>query len=449
MVGEDTLEKALEAEELIIYGAHLVALECARWLIKNGKRNKLRGFAVTDIVGNPRNLAGFPVKKIEEYQSRSQSLTVIIATPEKYHDEIECYLKGKGFYPVFKAGLECMSRIKGRYLVGRQRSYPYLPFILEENDYDPSWLDMVEKNSVFSEADARAGKNLHCKFPALFYLEEETVFEKAAYISLSADYEKICGCYRDLHAQPVFDIQKVDIEELCRILNIYMVCSKGDSIKTAPGQNKPWIYPIQAGSALADQVYEKLSDDTGDSISDKNRLFAEMTGAYWVWKNRTCSKYKGICHYRRHFIISEEEILSLDRNGTDVILTTPRYVPGGIRSMFLAETPVNEQVYETLLDSISELSPEDREAFECYMDRCFYYPNNMVAARNEIYDSYCSWVFPILFRMEEIDAETGYKNLEDRHIAYAAELLTSYYFVKNKDKYCITVTDYQFLSLKE
>lgn len=63
MVGEDTLEKALEAEELIIYGAHLVALECARWIIQNGERKKLVGFAVTDMTGNPDELAGFPVKK--------------------------------------------------------------------------------------------------------------------------------------------------------------------------------------------------------------------------------------------------------------------------------------------------------------------------------------------------------------------------------------------------
>lgn len=93
-----------------------------------------------------------------------------------------------------------------------------------------------------------------------------------------------------------------------------------------------------------------------------------------------------------------------------------------------------------------ECSLEDEDGFRNYMKTCFYYPNNMVIARNEIYNDYCEWIFRILFRMLEIDIETDYGHINDRHIAYAAELLTSWYFVKHKEKYCITVTDYEFYS---
>ena len=43
------------------------------------------------------------------------------------------------------------------------------------------------------------------------------------------------------------------------------------------------------------------------------------------------------------------------------------------------------------------------------------------------------------------DIETGYGHERDRHIAYAAELLTSYFFLKKKRGLKLAVTDYRFL----
>ena len=191
-------------------------------------------------------------------------------------------------------------------------------------------------------------------------------------------------------------------------------------------------------------MFQCFYEDMGETITDQNRIFAEMTGAYWIWKNRNHAAYKGLCHYRRHFIISEEEIRALEQSRIDAILTTPRYVPYGVGNMFLAETPVKKGVYESMLQAVRECAPEDALRFQIYLDSCFYYPNNMVIARNDIYNAYCEWVFKILFRMSEIETQKGNVQTEDRRIAYAAELLTSFYFAKNKDIYRIAVTDYQF-----
>lgn len=431
---------------ILLYGAHLVALECARWLIQNGKGRQIIGVAVTDMNGNPQELSGYYVRNFEDYATECQTITIIIATPEKYHKVIEQHARDRGFCHFLKVSLEDVSRLKGRRILMQQKKYPQLSFRLEEDRYDISWLNMLEQKPDAVSNNSGIGFRFHVKFPTLFYLDAEKVFTEAMALDFPKDYEKICGRYQNLHTLQVSGIPNKSVEELKETILIYMAFSEWDNSGNKVRQYAPWIQPIQVGCKVSGHRCGNIFDDTGDNISDYNHIFAEMTGAFWIWKNVENTKYKGLCHYRRHFIITDEEITALEHNGIDVILTTPRYVPGGIKDMFLEETPVKYEVYNRMLSALSEVSPEDRHSFEKYMSSCFYYPNNMVIARNEIYNDYCAWIFPILFRMRDIDLVTAYGYMRDRHIAYAAELLTSYYFVKNKEILQIAVTDYQFYS---
>lgn len=70
-------------------------------LIQDGMKDKLVGFAVTEMDVNPDELLVLPVKKIDEYANYNYDLTVIIVTPEKYHSVIEKYVKEKGFHIFF------------------------------------------------------------------------------------------------------------------------------------------------------------------------------------------------------------------------------------------------------------------------------------------------------------------------------------------------------------
>lgn len=250
---DSLLQTILKANAIVIYGAHLVALECARWIILNGKQNKIVGFAVTDINGNPERLEGFWVKKIEEYVEQRHDLTVIIATPEKYHDTIELYARKKGFLSFFKIGIEEMSKLKGQRLLLEQRNHPKLSFILEEDGNDPNWLNMVKKETVFTNNNDETEKKRHYKFPTLFYLSEERIFSEGINFDFQEDYEKVCGYYQNLHALPIKHIYQENADEIRNVINIYMIFSIWDKARINAGQYAPWIYPIQVGSKVSDR----------------------------------------------------------------------------------------------------------------------------------------------------------------------------------------------------
>ena len=79
------------------------------------------------------------------------------------------------------------------------------------------------------------------------------------------------------------------------------------NIKIAIAYHKPAtilkgknIFPLHVGKAISDVDLGIQGDNTGDNISEKNPLYCELTGIYWLWKNTTAD-YKGLMHYRRIF----------------------------------------------------------------------------------------------------------------------------------------------------
>ncbi len=411
---------------ILIYGAHLVALECYRELCRRVGTDKVVGFAVSDMKDNPSELAGLPVKSISEYTEYAGKCKVVIAMPQKYHEAVEEGARELGFDDFRRISLEEMSEIKGERLVSE--CAPKLPFKLSKSSNDPSWLDAY--------ADGAAG-NIRCKYPTLFYLDDETSVLKSSEL-YDAFQKELGGIQEITDSAETHDV-------VSDTMKIYMVFGENEIDFVEKTIFEPWVCPLQINSHNASRkIGDRHDDEVEDSLSDRNNYLAEMTGAYWVWKKGDGRKYKGLCHYRRHFVLKPGRIATACDTDTDVIFSTPRFVPGGIRGMFTAETPVKEAVVENMLKALEKCAPNDRREFEEYLDNRLYFPNNMVIAKSELYDEYCEWIFPILLRMHETDIETGYGHENDRHIAYAAELLTSYYFIKRKNEMKIKYTDYKF-----
>lgn len=420
---------AVQNQKVIIYGAHLIAVELYRFLYSHLEDWEFLGFAVTSLADNPNTIETYSVQEFKEYQAE-KNILILIAMPQKYHHTVSDFVKSRGFQKVLCISQSDMEDLKSVYLLKKNPLFSAKGYFLSEDEYDKSWLNIKKKENT----------ELYFKFPTLYYRNLDDMIQKLECRNLPELYKQCFGIYRRLDSLCAKRGQTS--KPMPELLNIYMVFSQWDNgkrnVKKLPG----WVVPIQAGSSLTEEKSDAILDETGESISDKNRSLAELTAAYWIWKNDTHSVYKGLCHYRRHFVISEEEIQALEQNEVEVILPIPRYAPGGVGKMFLAETPVKKVVYENMIRAVKELYPNEENMLKEYLNQDFYVPNNMVIAKNEIYNRYCEWLFPVLFRMLELDREINYGHETDRHAAYAAELLTSFYFSKQKEKLKLYVTDF-------
>lgn len=208
-----------------------------------------------------------------------------------------------------------------------------------------------------------------------------------------------------------------------------------------------WMIPIQAGAALCEECVAEISDYEGENISYKNVNYSELTVLYWIWKNKLENtdddwKYYGLAHYRRMLDVSEEDISRLLNNDVDVVLPYPMPYEPNIHAHH--ERYLKEEDWNALLQAIDELQPEYAKLFPKILTQEYMFNYNIVLAKKEVLREYCSWLFPILERTEELSVPKGCDRA-DRYIGYMGETLTTLYFMVNKEKLRIVYTGCRFL----
>lgn len=203
--------------------------------------------------------------------------------------------------------------------------------------------------------------------------------------------------------------------------------------------------PIHVGKVLhpdLDLGYQ--SDDEGENISEKNPYYCEMTAMYWAWKNLRCD-YIGLSHYRRHFslhpvrnggwnnVLSSDEAENLCKE-YDIILPKRRNLYIETVYSHYDHTFYGEQ-FDKTREIISKRCPEYIEAFDRKMKSRHEHLFNMFIMRKQLFDSYCSWVFPIL---EELEQYYDLKNMDAfqaRLIGRVGERLLDIWIDHNNLKY--------------
>ena len=173
-------------------------------------------------------------------------------------------------------------------------------------------------------------------------------------------------------------------------------------------------------------------DDTGKNITEKNPGFCELTGLYWAWQNLD-SDYIGLAHYRRHFrgghkgkdkfsqIITREELEPLLQK-TDIVLPKKRrYYIETIKNHYCHT--MHEETLEETIKIIKEKYPEYRDSLQKVMKHRYMHAFNMFIMKKEYLDEYCSWLFDILFELENRMKDRTYDTFHSRFYGRVSELL--------------------------
>lgn len=184
-----------------------------------------------------------------------------------------------------------------------------------------------------------------------------------------------------------------------------------------------------------------IGDNTGDSISLKNANYCELTGLYWAWKNLEC-EYIGLCHYRRYFAKKKAKGAKKDRIMTrmdyeayldkyDVLVPVKRnYYIETVRSQY--EHAHNKRDLDEVQRIVHEKYPEYDDSFQAVMNRRRLHILNMFVMKKELFDSYCQWLFDILFTLEARIDISDYSPYEARVFGFLSERLFNVWLEHNQ-----------------
>lgn len=223
---------------------------------------------------------------------------------------------------------------------------------------------------------------------------------------------------------------------------VYMSKFHKDRPLTTPGAIPEWVRPIQAGAALTDVRVAELTDDIGENISARNGNYSELTATYWIGKHGEAD-YLGLYHYRRILEMEEEDLARIAAGGIDVVLPYPSIHYPGIQAHH--RRCVEEGDWEAMLRALEELSPSYARALPELFSGAYFYNFNILVAKKEIFRRYCEWMFPILFRTEELSVPRG-STRADRYTGYLGENLTTLFFLYHQRDFKIAHTGCRMLT---
>lgn len=205
-----------------------------------------------------------------------------------------------------------------------------------------------------------------------------------------------------------------------------------------PVQMDGFVYLYVGACRLHDRRPAYYFDDCGDSISEKNSHYCELTGLYWMWKN-SAEEYVGLAHYRRFFthhslsssakyFYTEKEMQVLLAE-YDILVAEKLYVAAPTVYDNYARYHYAGDI-DRLKAVVAEITPDYIPAFETVFARNYYSPCNMFYARKERIDEYCQWLFPILAVCEDRMDISGYNAEQARIYGFLAERLLNVWIVK-------------------
>ena len=210
-----------------------------------------------------------------------------------------------------------------------------------------------------------------------------------------------------------------------------------------------YIVPLGLGEKNFPNYW--LKDNVGNNISSLNKYFAELTGLYWIWKNKISefgeNDWIGTCHYRKLWLNDLYEnkqkkstdslynnLLKPSNNlfqKNDVLLVQPiQFKKKNLLSDF-NEVHINNVIEEC----INFLDPKNKKNFIIHLNQNILFGQNMFITKKKLFNEFCDITFRWTndchnFLLKE-NICSGYNT---RLVAFLSERFTSYWFSKFNKK---------------
>lgn len=188
-----------------------------------------------------------------------------------------------------------------------------------------------------------------------------------------------------------------------------------------------WHVPIQVGADGSSIDIQETKDNTGEHISDKNASYCELTALYWIWKNSQADVV-GLEHYRRRFHVSRGEVCTILEK-YDIILPKEYLYRISLEDEY-KQFHIPED-WENMKEVLLEEYPDYKDFVEEVFGNNALIPYNMFIAEKKVCDAYCTWLFPILEKLEQKRGIAERDSYQSRYIGFLSERLFTLYVKKN------------------
>ncbi|MDO6764335.1 DUF4422 domain-containing protein [Agarivorans sp. 1_MG-2023] len=221
-------------------------------------------------------------------------------------------------------------------------------------------------------------------------------------------------------------------------MTMYVVSHKAFQLPSESGYK-----PIYVGSSMREKVAHEASFQK--NIAEKNPYFCELTALYAIWKHGQ-DEIVGISHYRRFFakkkrkgllkyalkhqVYSESDWSHKLSGEYDLILPSPMKLSSSVLLSYRKDHYLDDLLL--VREIISKGKPEGAYFFDQVMASGEFHGFNMLIATKEVFHSYCSWLFPILFSLEERLDLKSRSSYQQRVYGFIAERLLDVWLLKER-----------------
>ena len=175
-------------------------------------------------------------------------------------------------------------------------------------------------------------------------------------------------------------------------------------------QKYPGLVPAPSGG-MGDGRYNLpiYRDYTGDNISDKNLMFNEYAGFYWLLHNWDIKDYIGMIHYRRYFNFLDE-IPNIDKifsYGIKIILNKRfflQYPPGngpykGNREFYKIWHNVDD--FDLMGKIVKENYPQYADGWDRMAAADYIYPSSLFIMKKDMFKEYISYALDVMNKFND------------------------------------------------